>query len=124
MASVTFSSAVEVRRACLWIAGEHVLNLQLRPAPKGVIDSLVQEVSEVRHLFGFEARRWPSALQRMSFREKRPNSVSIAIVQNNERTNQVGPLLIPGQVGICTARLNAVTRDALGDVDGFSTFGA
>ena len=60
----------------------------------------------------------------MSLREKRPDSVSIAIVQNNERTDQVGPLLIPGQVGISTPRLDAVAGDALGDVDGLSALGA
>src|SRR5579864_1689667 len=98
MASVTFSSAVEVRRAGLRIAGEHVLNLQFRPAPQRVIDLLMQKVRQVRHLLGFEARRRSPALQKMSFREERPDSISIAIVQNNLRTDQVRPLLIPERV--------------------------
>src|SRR5258707_10682404 len=108
MAGVTFSSAVEVRRACLRIARKHVLNLQLSAAPQRAVDLLVQEMREVRHLFGFEARRGSSALQRMSLPEKRPDFLSIAIVQNNEGTDQVGPLLIPGQVGISTSRLDAM----------------
>src|SRR5258706_11580506 len=100
MASVAFSSALEVRRPCLSVARKHVLNLQLRPAPQRVVDLLMQEMRDVRDLFGFEARRGAAALQRMSLREKRPDFVSIAIVQNNERTDQVRPLLIRGQVGI------------------------
>src|SRR5258708_1831886 len=124
MASVAFSSAVEVLRVWLRIAREHVLNLQVRYAPQRVVDVLMQEMRDVRHLFGFEARRGPAALQRMSLREKRPDFVSISIVQNNQRTDQVGPLLIRGQVGISTPRLDAVAGDALGDVDGPSAFGA
>src|SRR5260370_28147733 len=124
MARAAFSSALEVPRACLRIARKHVLNLQLRSAPQRVVDLLMQEMRDVRHLFHFEARRGSSALQRMSLREKRPDLVSIAIVQNNERTDQVAPLLICGQVGISTPRLDAVACYALRDVDGLSAFGA
>src|SRR5713101_6780674 len=124
MASVAFSSAVEVRRACLRIARKHVLNLQLPPAPQRVVDLLMQKMRDVRHLFGFEARRGTPALQRMSLREKRPDFLSIAIVQNNERTDQVGSLLIAGQVGISASRLDAMAGDAFGDVDRFSALGA
>src|SRR5258708_37961570 len=99
MAHVTFSSPIEIRRTRLRIARKHVLNLQLRPAPQRVVDLLVQEMREVRHLFGFEARRGASALQRMSLREKRPDFISIAILQNNEGTDQVWPRPIAGQVG-------------------------
>src|SRR5258708_38166445 len=114
MASVAFSSAVEVPRACLRIARKHVLNLQLRPAPQRVVHLLMEEMRDVRHLFGFEARRGPAALQRMSLREKRPDFGSISIVQNNQSTDQVGPLLIRGHVGLSTARLDAIAGGALG----------
>src|SRR5258708_9627193 len=108
MASVAFSSAVEVPRACLRIARKHVLNLQLRPAPQRVVHLLMEEMRDVRHLFGFEARRGPAALQRMSLREKRPDFVSLSIVHNNQRTEQAPPLLIRRQVGISTAPLDAM----------------
>src|ERR1700687_3209475 len=111
MASAASSSAVKVRRASLRIARKHVLNLQLRPAPQRVVEFLMQEMRDIRHLCGVEARGGASALQRRSLGEKRPDLVSIAIVQNNERTDQVGPLLITGQVGVSAPRLDAMACD-------------
>src|SRR4029434_9325817 len=99
MAGIALSGAVEVRLACLWIASQHALNLEFRAAAQGVVYLLVQKMCEVRHLLSFEARGGSSALQRMAFRKKRTDSVSIAIAQNDERTDQVGPLLVPGQAG-------------------------
>jgi hypothetical protein len=67
------------------------LNLEFRATAQGVVNLLVQEMCEVSHLFDFEAMCGSSALQGMAFREKRTDSVSIAIAQNDERTYQVGP---------------------------------
>src|SRR5437773_9945029 len=97
MAGIALSSAVEVRLACLWIASDHVLNLQFGAAAQGVVDLLVQEMGEVSQLLGFEARCCLSALQCMAFRQKLTDSVSIAIAQHTERTKQDGPLLVRRQ---------------------------
>ena len=120
MAGVALPCAVKVGLACLWIASEHVLNLQFRAGSQGVVNLLVQKMCEGRHLFGFEGRRGASALQGMALREKRTDSASVAIAQYDERTDQVGPLLIPGQAGVSSPRLDAMAGDAFSNVDGLT----
>src|SRR5262245_42102531 len=104
MAGVALSSTGKVGLTCFWISSEHVLNLQFRASSQGVVNLLVQKMCKVRHLFDFETGRGASALQGMTFREKRSDHASITIVQNDEGADQIGSLLIPGQARVSSSR--------------------
>jgi len=120
MARITFAGAVEIGFAGFGVTGQNIENLRIRPAAERVVHTLMEIVRKVGNLRPGQTGRSGATLHGMPFLQKWPETASVAVMQYDRGTYQIGALLIFRQGAARSPRERTMTGDAFGNIDGLA----